>query len=66
MIRLPDETEPAPKRFLCERCGGTGHQQAGCWNMRTGKYDAPAGMCDQCNGEGLLGLVPEARLAETA
>lgn len=43
-------------RYLCERCGGTGRQEAGCWS-RAAAYDAPAGVCDTCKGEGLLGPV---------
>ena len=34
------------RRHICERCGGTGVQQAGCW---TGKaYDSIAGRCELC------------------
>jgi DnaJ-class molecular chaperone len=40
---------------ICERCGGTGVQQAGCW---TGKaYDSHEGRCELCNGEGKLGVM---------
>jgi len=41
--------EDAPteqRRHICERCGGTGVQQAGCW---TGKaYDSVVGRCELC------------------
>jgi hypothetical protein len=44
----------SPRRFQCERCGGTGHEVWG---------DDPAthnmGQCRDCNGEGLLGEMPE-------
>ena len=45
---------------LCERCGGTGRQPAGCWNGTA--CAAPAGRCDDCHGTGLLGMrqVPKA------
>ena len=43
-------------RFLCERCGGTGRQEAGMWDGNA--YAAPAGVCDDCGGEGLLGPIP--------
>lgn len=42
-------------RYLCERCGGTGHQEAGCWDGKA--YNAPAGVCDTCKGEGYLGKI---------
>lgn len=35
--------------WQCERCGGTGRQEAGCWDGRA--YAAPAGVCDTCLGE---------------
>lgn len=41
-------------RYLCERCGGTGRQEAGCWDGKA--YAAPAGTCDSCGGEGRLGF----------
>lgn len=45
-----------PRRYVCERCGGTGLQPAGCW---TGKaYNSEAGRCELCDGEGLLGVIP--------
>ena len=47
---------PGPRRFLCERCGGSGIQPAGCW---TGKaYDSQEGKCDLCDGVGYLGIIP--------
>lgn len=48
-----------PRRYICERCGGTGQQEAGCWDMRTRTYTSPAGVCESCNGEGLLGVIGE-------
>lgn len=42
-------------RYLCERCGGTGVQEAGCWDGKA--YSAPAGVCTSCDGEGLLGEI---------
>jgi hypothetical protein len=47
-----------PRRFQCSRCGGIGNQEAGCWNAETNRYDAPAGVCDLCHGEGYLGFMP--------
>ena len=41
-------------RYTCERCGGTGQQAAGCWSGTA--YDALAGVCQLCNGEGKLGI----------
>lgn len=49
--------KPVQRRYLylCERCGGTGEQQAGCW---TGKsYDSLAGTCELCGGSGELGRI---------
>ena len=40
-------------RYLCERCGGTGHQEAGCWSGKA--YDSKAGTCESCDGAGYLG-----------
>ena len=45
-----------PRRYICERCGGTGIQPAGCWDGKD--YAAPAGKCDLCKGSGELGVVP--------
>lgn len=39
--------------YLCERCGGTGRQPAGCWNGQA--YASQAGACDDCMGDGYLG-----------
>jgi hypothetical protein len=40
------------RRYLCERCGGSGVQPAGRW---TGKaYDSLAGRCELCGGKGEL------------
>ena len=46
-------------RYICERCGGSGQQVAGMWNTETGKYDAPAGVCDGCKGSGYLGVIEQ-------
>jgi len=45
------------RRYICERCGGTGQQEAGVWDWKTKTYTAPAGVCDMCHGEGLLGIM---------
>lgn len=42
-------------QYLCERCGGIGQQPAGCYSIKTNAYDSPAGVCEDCNGEGYLG-----------
>lgn len=52
------------RRFLCERCGGTGTQEAGLWDSRTKRYDSKTGTCDLCKGTGRLGIIPEAIYAE--
>lgn len=52
----------ARRRFQCERCGGTGHQEAGCWDGKG--YNSPEGVCQACGGEGLLGEMPESDEAE--
>lgn len=58
--RLVDVFRPQkPYRYLCERCGGTGEQPAGCWDGKS--YSAPAGKCDDCNGDGRLGAPPQER-----
>jgi hypothetical protein len=49
--------ELAIPRYLCERCGGMGQQEAGCWNPDSQRYDDPAGICRTCKGEGLLGVI---------
>lgn len=54
-IILGPDGKPEPRRYLCERCGGTGHQEAGCWDGKA--YAAPAGLCDDCGGTGYLGLI---------
>lgn len=41
--------------YLCERCGGTGQQPAGCWDGKA--YAAPAGVCTSCGGTGYLGPI---------
>jgi hypothetical protein len=40
--------------YRCERCGGIGRQPDGCWNGES--YAAVAGVCDDCNGVGMLGF----------
>lgn len=42
--------------YQCERCGGWGWQEAGCYNCDTRKYDAIAGVCRDCHGYGYLGM----------
>lgn len=49
------------RRYLCDRCGGTGQQPAGCWSGKA--YDAPAGTCQTCDGEGYLGPIPPEQLS---
>ena len=44
-----------PRRYICERCGGTGEQPAGCWNGTA--YASDAGKCELCGGDGLLGFI---------
>jgi hypothetical protein len=39
-----------------------GKQQAGMYNVATGKYDAQEGTCDDCGGSGELGNWPEGQL----
>lgn len=46
-------------RYLCERCGGMGTQEEGLYNYKTKKYDSKAGVCDDCEGSGYLGVVGE-------
>ncbi len=41
--------------WLCERCGGTGQQDAGQWTVAA--YDSKAGQCELCCGLGYLGDV---------
>jgi len=43
------------RHYLCERCGGTGKQPAGCWDGKA--YGASAGRCDDCHGVGILGFM---------
>lgn len=42
--------------YLCERCGGYGRQEKGCYDSETKKYDAPEGICQLCDGCGYLGI----------
>lgn len=50
-------TQPDKIRmYLCERCGGTGRQPVGCWNGKA--YASLAGICELCDGSGLLGIIP--------
>lgn len=55
----PEATTPPQRRFLCERCGGTGQQPAGCWTGNA--YDSVAGKCESCDGDGELGLVESSK-----
>ncbi len=48
------------ERWLCERCGGSGQQPAGCWTGTA--YDSEAGKCQPCGGSGYLGLKENERL----
>ena len=50
------------RRYICDRCGGTGQQPEGCWSGTA--YDSPAGVCRLCGGEGLLGYL-EGEVAKT-
>ena len=43
------------RQCICERCGGTGQQAAGCWSGTA--YDSPAGVCRLCDGDGGLGII---------
>ncbi len=43
------------RRYLCERCGGTGQQPTGSWDGTA--YASTAGMCETCSGEGYLGPI---------
>lgn len=49
----------APRRYLCERCGGYGIQPEGCYDLKTKSYTAKAGVCETCDGEGYLGVIGE-------
>ncbi len=42
--------------YLCERCGGMGLQEEGCYNADRKAYDDPAGICNSCGGCGYLGV----------
>lgn len=61
---MKSNSDDSPRRYLCERCGGTGTQVAGCWNAENKAYTAKAGICDDCQGTGYLGLVVAKRAAE--
>jgi hypothetical protein len=50
----PIGAEGASPLPQCERCGGTGQQYPGLWNMETQAYDTKAGTCDDCKGTGRL------------
>jgi hypothetical protein len=52
------------RREMCERCGGTGQQEAGRYDWNTGRYDRPAGVCDLCHGDGYLGIVGRYSLSD--
>jgi DnaJ-class molecular chaperone len=46
-----------PRRYQCERCGGSGQQESGLYRLETRKYDSVAGVCEDCGGEGYLGFM---------
>jgi hypothetical protein len=46
-----------PRRYQCERCGGTGEQPEGSYDTKTKTYTEPAGTCTTCDGEGVLGVI---------
>lgn len=52
----------ARRRYICERCGGSGQQESGLWDGKS--YASQEGTCTACNGEGLLGFIPEENLSE--
>ena len=54
--------QKATRRYVCERCGGTGTQEDGCYDVNTGRYDSPAGMCRLCGSEGYLGQLDRPRV----
>ena len=56
------ESCPWPRRYLCERCGGTKLQPAGCWDSIDRKYNSKAGKCELCDGVGYLGLIITSKL----
>lgn len=50
-----------PRRYLCERCGGLGVQEAGnYWDATKQEYvEMPKQACKMCDGTGELGIVQE-------
>lgn len=52
----------ASRRYLCERCGGTGQQSDGSYNHRTHRYDGQAGDCRLCGATGYLGQINRPRI----
>ena len=47
--------------YTCERCGGTGQQEAGTPCPLGWGYSDRAGTCDRCKGLGILGNVTVAQ-----
>lgn len=47
--------------YTCERCGGTGQQEAGMPCPLDWGYSDSAGTCDRCKGLGILGSVTVAQ-----
>ncbi len=47
--------------YTCERCGGTGQQEAGMPCPPGWGYSDQAGTCDRCKGLGILGSVTVAQ-----
>ena len=47
--------------YTCERCGGTGQQEAGMPCPLGWGYSDQAGTCDRCKGLGILGSVTVAQ-----
>lgn len=43
--------------YLCERCGGSGKQQEGSYDIVSKSYTGKAGVCQSCDGEGYLGKI---------
>jgi len=44
-------------RYLCERCGGNGMQEDGCYDASTNSYTGKSGKCQTCDGTGYLGYL---------
>lgn len=57
-MSISEIRQKAERRYLCERCGGTGQQPEGSYSVKARSYCEKAGKCSSCNGEGLLGYLP--------